>query len=118
MPSKSKGRPAKTLSDKDKKLAGYMYLNGRTREQIAEYFDVSVPTVRKLIGKDLDEVKNELDAEVAGYLFSAIKKGCITSTIFYLKCKAQWKDKQPELDQKAPPTININLSDKTKKNES
>lgn len=96
MGSKGRGRPAKEFTEKERTQAVYMYMNGATQEQICKRLGVTDKTLNKHLGESLAEAKARLDAEVVGYLFRAIKNGCKTSTIFYLKCQVGWKDSQPE----------------------
>ncbi len=68
------------------------------QNQIADYFGISHTTFKQIIGRD-EEVavrykrgKAKAIAHVANGLLQKARAGCTTSSIFYLKTQAGWRE--------------------------
>jgi len=75
------------------------------QEQIADYFGISRRTFQEIIGRD-EEVaarykrgKAKAIAHVANGLLQKARTGDTTSSIFYLKTQAGWREKTREEDR-------------------
>jgi AraC-like DNA-binding protein len=86
-----------------------------TIEQIADYFGMCEKTFHELKNRDsavftaYKKGKSRGIKEVAGKLRGLIDQGDTAATIFYLKTRAGWSDKQlietKDITPKQPPTI-------------
>lgn len=93
MAKSKRGRKELEFDEKDKELASFMKLAGRTDKEIAAYFGITAPTYRKHFRDHVSTRKSELDGLVVSKLFSLIKKGNTAATIFYLKTRLGWSEK-------------------------
>ncbi|HYZ31717.1 MAG TPA: hypothetical protein VE684_05470 [Crenalkalicoccus sp.] len=74
-----------------KAIAGY----GVPHEDIARVVRCSPPTLRKRFRQELDTATIEANARVAQCLYQqATTPGNIAATIFWLKARAGWREKQ------------------------
>ena len=85
-------------------------------EEIARALGISPSTLynRKRESAEFKEaIKNgraKANVFVGGKLMEQVKKGNITAIIFYLKCRAGWKDNIPQ-EANAAPAVQINITD-------
>jgi hypothetical protein len=71
---------------------------GTPQEEVAAIVGISPPTLRKHYRDVLDVAHSEANAQVAGALFRlATTPGPqqVTAAIFWLKCQAGWRDRDP-----------------------
>ena len=73
---------------------------GVSQDDIARIIGCAPKTLRKRLRDELDRGVAEANATVCGYLFAAAKAGNISAIIFWLKTRAQWRERAPE---DAPP---------------
>jgi hypothetical protein len=69
-------------------LASY----GVPEEDIARVIGVTRNTLRKHYSDQLENGQTRTNAQVAGFLFSAAKKGSVPAMMFWLRCRAGWSD--------------------------
>jgi hypothetical protein len=91
------GRPAKTLSDKQRgeieTLAAFLSI-----EQLADYFGIGRTTFYALAEKDPEILehykrgKSKAIAHIAQGLIQKARAGDTTSAIFFLKTQARWRE--------------------------
>ena len=75
-------------------LAG---LVGLPQADIAAFLAIDLKTLRKHYRKELDTATTKANAAVAKALFTKATKGNDTAAmIFWLKARANWREKQPE----------------------
>lgn len=94
------GRPAFKLTKDLLVKAEAMAAQGLTMDQIASVLHIAPGTLyaKKKEYKELDEAikrgKDKGIATIANALFQKAKSGDTTSMIFFLKCRANWKETQ------------------------
>ena len=66
---------------------------GVRQDDIARIIGCAPKTLRKRLRDDLDRGVAEANATIAGYLFAAAKAGNIAATIFWLKTRAHWRER-------------------------
>jgi len=66
---------------------------GVRQDDIARIIGCAPKTLRKRLRHDLDRGVAEANATIAGYLFAAAKAGNIAATIFWLKTRAHWRER-------------------------
>ena len=91
------GRPAKTLTDKQRAevetLAAFL-----SAEQVADYFGIGRTTFFNMMDRDADIAerykrgKSKVVAKVAQGLIQKALSGDTTSAIFFLKTQARWRE--------------------------
>jgi hypothetical protein len=82
---------------------------GIPEEDIARVFGIPLSTMRKHYRDALDLGHVKANAQVAGFLFAAAKKGSVPSMIFWLRCRAKWSEPrapaEEELGKKAAAVV-------------
>ncbi|HEX3576539.1 MAG TPA: hypothetical protein VHU42_18225 [Rhodopila sp.] len=96
------GRPRYEPTDRDratvKALAGY----GIKQDDIAKVLGIHDETLRDKFRGELDKAAIEANAAVSQSLYNMATKGAnVTAAIFWLKCRAGWKD--PQLHEHSGP---------------
>jgi len=66
---------------------------GVPQDDIAKIIGCAAKTLRKRFRDDLDRGVAEANATISGYLFAAAKAGNITAIIFWLKTRANWRER-------------------------
>jgi len=66
---------------------------GVRQDDIARIVGCAAKTLRKRLRDELDRGVAEANATVSGYLFAAAKGGNVTAQIFWLKTRAQWRER-------------------------
>lgn len=75
-------------------LSGYV---GLPQDDIAAYLGIDPKTLRKWYAEELQQATVQANAAVAKALFTKATKGNDTAAmIFWLKARANWREKQPE----------------------
>ena len=104
------GRPPFAPTEDQRRLVRAMAGYGVPHDDIAVVVRCSPPTLRKHFRQELDVAAIEANARVAQTLFQqATTPGNIAATIFWLKARAGWREKQvvehsgPEGAALAPP---------------
>ena len=77
------------VREKVRHLAGA----GVRQDDIARIIGCAPKTLRKRCRDDLDRGVAEANAIVSGSLFAAAKGGNVTAQIFWLKTRAQWRER-------------------------
>ncbi len=77
------------LREKVRHLAGL----GVRQDDIARMIGCAPKTLRKRLRDELDRGVAEANATVSGYLFAAAKAGNIAAIIFWLKTRANWRER-------------------------
>ena len=65
---------------------------GNTQQQIASVLKVSDRTLRKHFREELNRGGTEANSQIAHALFKKAKDGNTTAQIFWLKCRAGWRE--------------------------
>ena len=82
------------VREKVRHLAGF----GVRQDDIAKMIGCAPKTLRKRCREDLDRGVAEANAVVSGSLFAAAKGGNVTAQIFWLKTRAQWRERAVPAD--------------------
>ena len=93
-----------TVREKVRHLAGL----GVRQDDIARIVECSPKTLRKKCRDDLDCGVAEANAIVSGSLFAAAKGGNVVAQIFWLKTRAQWRERAVPDDRAADGDIDAN----------
>ena len=81
-----------TVREKVRHLAGV----GVRQDDIARIIGCAPKTLRKRCRDDLDRGVAEANAMVSGSLFAAAKGGNVVAQIFWLKTRAQWRERSAQ----------------------
>jgi transposase len=104
----------KPTKDNREKVMRFVVL-GLPEDRIAGHLGISKSTLRKHYEKELKDGKELLNGEVVGHLISRIREGDVTSTIFWLKTRAGWREAHradpPEKPTEKPRDIRDDLSE-------
>jgi hypothetical protein len=90
---------------------------GVRQEDIATIIGCDPKTLRKHFRDELDRGMAEANAEIAGCLFDAAKKGNVAAQIFWLKTRAHWRENRapehpiPGTDAEPEPATVVILPD-------
>ena len=80
--------PVAALGRRVETFASY----GIPDDDIARELNIHLSTLRKYYREQLRFGRVKTNAQVAGFLFNAAKRGNVTAMIFWLKCRAGWVD--------------------------
>lgn len=90
------GRPEFTPTEPQRAQVKAMAAYGVPQDDIATVIGCSSPTLRKHFWSELDTAAIEANAKVAQSLFRKAVEGtgkeAVTACIFWLKCRAGWRD--------------------------
>jgi hypothetical protein len=81
---------------------------GIPEEDIARVFDIPYSTMRKHYRAELEYGHLKANVQVAGFLFTAAKKGNVPAMMFWLRCRAKWQEartSEDELGKKAAAVV-------------
>jgi hypothetical protein len=79
-------RPSTRLRREVECFASY----GIPEDNIARVIGINRSTLRKYYKDEVELGRDKANAQVAGFLFAAAKKGNVQAMIFWLKCRARW----------------------------
>jgi hypothetical protein len=91
------GRPKYVPTTKLRREIEAFASYGATEEIIARVVGIPLSTMRKHYRDELDLGHAKANAQVAGFLFAAAKKGSVPAMMFWLKCRARWSE--PRTDE-------------------
>lgn len=86
---------------------------GLTEQQIADSLGISRSTLsrRKTDNDTFDTAlrkgKAKAIVKVSSALMNEVEKGSLRAIIFYLKCRAGWREKEPEIREIPPMIISV-----------
>jgi transcriptional regulator with XRE-family HTH domain len=86
---------------------------GLTEQQIADSLGISRSTLsrRKTDDETFDTAlrkgKAQATVKVTSALMTEVEKGSLRAIIFYLKCRAGWREEEPEIKEIPPLTLSI-----------
>ncbi len=90
------GRPEFKATDAQREQVKAMAAYGVPRDDIARVIGCSAPTLAKHFWNELEVAAIEANAKVAQSLFRKAVEGTgkesVTAAIFWLKCRAGWRD--------------------------
>ena len=107
-----RGRKPFEITDEVINRVEALAANGLTLEQIASVLGINVSTLyeKKKEKQELDEaIKRGRDkgiATISNALFQKAKNGDNTAMLFYLKCRAGWREQEVETRELPPIVIN------------
>ena len=93
MPKDPRGRKPHTPTDAQRQLVQLHATMGTTQEMIARVICIDRKTLRLRYRDELDLSMVNANAKVGGKLFNKAMGGDTTSMIFWLKTRAQWREK-------------------------
>jgi len=86
-------RKAFAVNDAARERVRYLAGVGVRQDDIAKIIGCAPKTLRKRLRDELDRGVAEANATISGYLFAAAKAGNITAMIFWLKTRANWRER-------------------------
>ena len=86
-------RTAFVVNDALREKARYLAGLGVRQDDIAKIIGCAPKTLRKRLRDELDRGVAEANATISGYLFAAAKAGNIAAIIFWLKTRANWRER-------------------------
>jgi hypothetical protein len=86
-------RKAFVVDDAMRERVRYLAGVGVRQDDIAKIIGCAPKTLRKRLRDELDRGVAEANATISGYLFAAAKAGNITAIIFWLKSRANWRER-------------------------
>ncbi len=102
------GMPPHVPTAENRKMVSDYASYGITHEDIAKALGVCENTLRKYYRQELDTAVAAANAKVARRLHSlAVDDGNVAAAIFWLKVRADWREKAPEADPNSRPVVNI-----------
>jgi len=106
-------KPTEATRAEVRVLAGHV---GMPQNDIAAYLGIDPKTLRKWYAEELRQATVQANAAVAKALFTKATKGNDTAAmIFWLKARANWREKQPEQaegdDAPMPTRVTVQASD-------
>jgi hypothetical protein len=96
-------RTAFVVTDPMREKVRYLAGVGVRQDDIAKIVGCAPKTLRKRFRDELDRGVAEANATISGYLFAAAKAGNIAAIIFWLKTRANWRERMA-LDDSIPGT--------------
>jgi hypothetical protein len=97
------GRPPFQPSDRDRKQVAMLAAMGIPDYDICKVVGVSAPTLRKYFADELEVGHIQATAKVAESLFkqaTSTEKPSVAAAIFWLKCRAGWREDAGEVPKK------------------
>src|SRR5438045_1291864 len=86
-------RIAFIVTDAMREKVRYLAGVGVRQDDIAKILGCAPKTLRKRLRDELDRGVAEANATISGYLFAAAKAGNIAAIIFWLKTRANWRER-------------------------
>lgn len=84
---------------------------GANQKLIAKYIGIDEDTLVKYYGDILEMATLEKNINVSNSLyFNCTVKNNVTAQIFWLKCRARWKENPDDVDTRTPESVNINFT--------
>jgi AcrR family transcriptional regulator len=104
-------RPSHKPTAEQRRQVTAMRSYGTPEADIAKVLGISTPTLRKYYRAELDTAMAKSNAMVAESLFQQARKGNVTAMIFWLKCRARWRENaEPERFDEAEGDVVIRRS--------
>jgi hypothetical protein len=91
-------RKAFFVTDAMREKVRYLAGVGVRQDDIAKMIGCAPKTLRKRLRDELDRGVAEANATIAGHLFAKAKGGDITAQIFWLKTRANWRERMTSND--------------------
>ena len=96
-------RPRLQPTEEQRRLAKSLAAMGNKQEEIASILGIrSAKTLRKHYRQELDRGALEANSQIAQALFKKAKDGDTTAQIFWLKCRAGWRERSVSEPGTAP----------------
>jgi hypothetical protein len=87
-------RKAFGVTEATREKVRYLAGVGVPQDDIARIVGCAPKTLRKRLRDELDRGVAEANATISGYLFAAAKAGNIAAIIFWLKTRANWRERR------------------------
>lgn len=107
-------RPKLNPTEEQRRMVKTMAAMGAKQEDVAAQIGVRSPkTLRKYFRDELDQGGTEANIGVAQALYKKAKEGDVKAAMFWLKCRAGWRDR-PGFDRStaAPPPFIVAVEKK------
>jgi hypothetical protein len=86
-------RPSFQPSEEQRRQVKLLVAFGNKQQQIATVLKISDRTLRKHFREELNRGATEANSQIANALFKKAKDGDTTAQIFWLKCRAGWRER-------------------------
>ena len=107
-------RPQLNPTEEQRRMVKTMTAMGAKQQDVAARIGVRSPkTLRKYFRNELDQGGSEANLSVAQALFKKAKEGDVKAAMFWLRCRAGWRDR-PDFDgpAAAPPPFIVAMEKK------
>jgi hypothetical protein len=107
-------RPVLNPTEEQRRMVKTMTAMGAKQQDVAVRIGVRSPkTLRKYFRNELDQGGSEANLSVAQALFRKAKEGDVKAAMFWLRCRAGWRDR-PDFEgpATAPPPFIVALEKK------
>ena len=91
-------RTAFVVNDVMREKVRYLAGVGVPQDDIAKIIGCAPKTLRKRLRDELDRGVAEANATISGSLFANAKGGNVTAQIFWIKTRANWRERMPPDD--------------------
>ena len=96
------GRPAHKPTSKERRYVEALASYGVPEADIARVVGITRHTLHKHYRDQIENGVIRTNAQVAGFLFSAAKKGSVPAMMFWLRCRAKWSEPRDQTAGMAP----------------
>ena len=86
------GRPSHQPTPKELKYVEALSSYGVPEDDIARVVGITIKTLRKHYRDQLENGATRANAQIAGFLFTAAKKGSVPAMMFWLRCRSRWAE--------------------------
>ena len=97
-------RPSFTPTEDQRRQVKLMAAMGNSHDSIGKVIGIAPKTLRKHFDQELIRGVIEANTQVARMLYQAAMNGSLAAMIFWLKCRAGWREPAPE-GQRGPVVI-------------
>lgn len=92
----SRGNPPHEPTKASKELVKLHAMVGTPQSIIADLLEIDDKTLRKHYRRELDLSTHQANAQIGGALFNKAVKGDTSAMIFWMKTRAQWREKHDD----------------------
>lgn len=86
-------RPSFQPTAEQRRMVKSLAAFGNKQDQIASLLKLSARTLRKHFREELDHGATDANSQIANALYKKAKDGDTTAQIFWLKCRAGWRER-------------------------
>ena len=108
------GRPVHTPTDESRALVKAHMILGTPHERISKILGINRSTLSKYYKDELENGRDQANAEVAASLYNKAIGGDTTAMIFWMKTRARWREVHKDEEETKAQPIQINFHESKK----